>query len=261
VFDQETKEGVKQLVVVTLGDPPKGPIASDHPGTGFHTVAAYDGATGQRVWAAGTDRQGYATPVLATIAGVRQIVCVNAETVTGHDPASGKILWFYDWPEKMAKCSQPVVFPEDKIFLSMGYHVGGQMIQLTKSGDHWSANQVWARMVMRTTFSNVVVYKDHMYGIDDGTLQCIDPMTGAKEWREGNYRYGQILGVDDLLIVQSEKGKVFLVAANPDQFQELAVLDALHDKTWNNPVLVGKYLLLRNAVEAVCYELPLKDGK
>jgi outer membrane protein assembly factor BamB len=268
VFDQMTAEGVKQLVVVTLGDPPpKGKAAYD-----THTLAAFDGATGKRVWAAttdpvlGTDRQGYATPILTTIADTKQIISVNATTVTGHDPATGNLLWTYDWLQQMAKCSQPVVLGDGKIFLSMGYHVGGQLIQVDKKDQTWSAVQVWDKekedkMVMRTTFSNVVVYKDHMYGLDDGVLQCIDPLTGATKWRKGNYRYGQILGVDDLLIVQSEKGKVFLVAAKPDQFQELAVLDALHDKTWNNPVLVGKYLLLRNAVEAVCYELPLKDGK
>jgi outer membrane protein assembly factor BamB len=111
---------------------------------------------------------------------------------------------------------------------------------------------------MRTTFSNVVVYKDHVYGLDDGVLQCIELNTGVKKWRDGRYRYGQVLGVDDLLIVQAEDGKVILVAADPEKHRELGQIDALHDKTWNNPVLVGKYLLVRNAEEAVCYELPLK---
>jgi hypothetical protein len=92
-------------------------------------------------------------------------------------------------------------------------------------------------------------------------LQCIDLNTGKKKWRAGNYRYGQVLGVDDLLIVQAENGTVYLVAADPEQHRELGELDALHDKTWNNPALVGKYLLLRNAEEAVCYELPLKGAK
>ena len=45
----------------------------------------------------------------------------------------------------------------------------------------------------------------------------------------------------------------------PEQHQEVARLDALTDKTWNNPALAGNYLLIRNDREAVCYELPLEE--
>ncbi len=64
--------------------------------------------------------------------------------------------------------------------------------------------------------------------------------------------------VGDLLVVQAEKGPVALVEANPNEFKELGRIPALKDKTWNNPVLSGPYLLVRNDKEAVCYELPLQ---
>ncbi|WP_156346534.1 hypothetical protein [Verrucomicrobium spinosum] len=38
----------------------------------------------------------------------------------------------------------------------------------------------------------------------------------------------------------------------------LGQLPALSAKTWTHPTLAGKYLLVRNSVEAVCYELPGK---
>ncbi len=37
----------------------------------------------------------------------------------------------------------------------------------------------------------------------------------------------------------SEKGKLALVMAAPDQFTELARFPAIKSKTWNHPVLVG----------------------
>jgi outer membrane protein assembly factor BamB len=254
VYDEQTADGVRQFVVVTLGEDQRNPKVTP-------ILAAYDGKNGERLWAAGVGGSHYASPILTTLAGTKQVVSVNATSVTGHDPATGAILWEHPWPGMFAKCSQPVPVGDDKLFLSQGYGIGCQIIQLTKQGDQWSAQQLWAQKTMRTTFSNVVGYKDHVYGIDDGVLQCIDLNTGKSKWRKGNYRYGQVLGVDDLLIVQAEEGMVYLVAADPEQHRELAELDALHDKTWNNAVLAGKYLLLRNAEEAVCYELAPKNSK
>jgi outer membrane protein assembly factor BamB len=58
--------------------------------------------------------------------------------------------------------------------------------------------------------------------------------------------------------VQAEKGFVALVKASPERLEEVSRLDALHAKTWNPPALAGRWLLLRNDREAVCYELPAK---
>ena len=62
--------------------------------------------------------------------------------------------------------------------------------------------------------------------------------------------------VGDLLLVQSEKGEVALLEPNPDELRELTRFQALDGKTWNPPALAGRYLLVRNHREAVCYELP-----
>jgi len=259
VFEQSINGTMRQLVVVSLGEDPS--RTSTSPGG---LLSAYDGNTGQRVWSCSDeDWTSYATPILTTLGGEKQIVSVNANSVTGHDSTTGTLLWSHKWGNGMAKCSQPVPVGDDRLFLSQGYHAGAQLIKVDKKDDKWTVSQLWENKepkVMRTTFSNVVVYKDHVYGLDDGVLQCIELNTGVKKWRNGRYRYGQVLGVDDLLIVQAEDGKVFLVAADPEKHRELGQIDALHDKTWNNPVLVGKYFLVRNAEEAVCYELPLKGN-
>ena len=47
--------------------------------------------------------------------------------------------------------------------------------------------------------------------------------------------------------------------ATPEEHHELTRFQAIEGKTWNNPVLAGRYLLVRNAQEAACYELPLAD--
>ena len=77
-------------------------------------------------------------------------------------------------------------------------------------------------------------------------------------WKKGRYGYGQLLLVGDLIVVQAERGQVVLVEATHERFRELGKFTALGSKTWNHPVLVGNRLLVRNAEEMACFELPVE---
>ena len=98
----------------------------------------------------------------------------------------------------------------------------------------------------------------HVYGLSDGILECVELESGKRKWKRGRYGHGQILGVRDLLLVQSETGDVLLVEANPDKLVELGRLPAIEGKSWNNLCLYGSLLLVRNAEEAACYELAIQ---
>ena len=117
----------------------------------------------------------------------------------------------------------------------------------------------WSNRNLKTKFTNVVVRDSHIFGLDNGILQCIEIETGQSKWKRGRYGHGQILLVDELMLVQSESGEVVLVEATPQEHHELARLAAFGERTWNNPALSGQYLLLRNDREAVCYELAIEE--
>jgi outer membrane protein assembly factor BamB len=111
---------------------------------------------------------------------------------------------------------------------------------------------------MCTQFSNVVIANSCAFGIDCRELACVDLETGERKWKGKTYNFGQVMLVGDLIVVQAEDGDVALVEANPNEFKEIARLSALHEKTWNNPVLSGPYLLVRNDREAVCYQVAVE---
>jgi outer membrane protein assembly factor BamB len=82
---------------------------------------------------------------------------------------------------------------------------------------------------------------------------------GKRKWKGGRYGDGQLvlLPDQDLLLVVSEEGELALVKATPDQFTEVARVKAIDGKTWNHPVLVRDFLLVRNGEEMAAFRLSL----
>jgi hypothetical protein len=103
-----------------------------------------------------------------------------------------------------------------------------------------------------------------VYGLDDVLLSCIELETGKLQWkkrRDPEFGYGQIMLIGDTILALTETGELVLVEASPDKYHELASLQALNPEnvTWNNPAFAPPYLIVRNAREAACYQLPLND--
>jgi outer membrane protein assembly factor BamB len=229
------------------------------PGGSGTALAAHDLDTGRRVWAGGAGAAAYSSPLLVELAGRPQILLFNEGGLAGHDPSSGQVLWSHAWPGGTECVSQPVRLPDDRVYLSSGYGVGGRLFRVaaTASGA-LDAEVMWESRSLKAKFTNVVYREGFLYGLDDGILACVDAADGERRWKGGRYGHGQLILADDLLIVQAERGDVFLVEATPERHRELGRLDALDGKTWNHAALAGRRLLVRNDREAAAFELPVR---
>jgi len=243
------------LVVPAGGNPGRPPVS----------LVAYDKRTGEKRWEGGDRQISFSSPRLATVAGVEQILIVNEDTASGHDPVSGRTLWEHPWPGKTsanATASQAVPVAPDGVFLSKGYSEGAALIRLLPGDDDtFQVREVWHnRRVLRTKFTNVVLQDEFLYGLSQGILECVDVRTGDRVWKAGRYGHGQILLVDRTLLILTEDGELVHVEPTPDRPNRvLGRLQALEGPTWNNIALYGAYVVLRNAREAAVYRLPLQD--
>ena len=230
-------------------------------GPGGRSLVAYDARTGERRWSGGDDPAAYSSPRVATLGGVRQVVVLSLDSLAGHDVGTGAVLWRDPWPERAEKVSQPVVLGDDLVFVSMGYGVGGRLVKVSRSaGGTWRADLVWQTRQLKAKFTQVVEHRGFLYGLDEGVLVCLDPKDGERRWKSGRYGHGQVLLVDDLLLVQAEDGEVVLVEPGPERHVELARFQAVEGRAWATPALVGDLLLVRGDVEAACYRLPIEKG-
>jgi outer membrane protein assembly factor BamB len=236
---------VGNLVVVSVGR--KG-----------RSLAAYDVHSGRRVWQAGSDPAGYGSPLLCTLGGREQVVILNRPGLAAHDPLTGEVLWTFPWANgEETNCSQPARVADDRLLVSTGYGKGSALLQVCQQAGEWLVEPLWTSRRLKTKFSSAVVRRGHAFGLDDGILACVSLADGSLRWRAGRYGHGQVLFVDDVLLIQCEDGDLAMVAADPARHCELARCRALHEKTWNYPALAGRLLLLRNDCEAACFELPV----
>jgi outer membrane protein assembly factor BamB len=232
------------------------------PGTG-PSVVAYDRETGTIAWRAGENPAGYSSPQLATIAGVRQVLVFDAAGLGSYDPETGKDLWSFPWTQDPeVNVAQPLVFDGGRVFISSGYGHGSAMLKVTVADGKWSvANEpLWTTPKLKSKFANPVAYKGHIYGLDEsaGSLTCLDAANGKVCWKDGRYGNGQILLVGDLILIESETGKLVLVEANPEHWNEVASFQALEGrKNWNYLTVAHGRAYLRNHEMMACFELPV----
>lgn len=225
-------------------------------GSGGKSVVAYDKATGEEIWRSLDDRQAYVSPMLATIAGVRQVLVVTATRAVGLSPDEGALLWEFPWPTSQGiNVAQPVLLGRDRVFLSASYGQGAAVFEVTRAGDRLATREVWANSRMKNKFTTSLLHEGHLYGLDEAILACIDAETGELKWKGGRYGYGQVILADGHLIVLAENGDLALVRATPERHDELARVPAIEGKTWNHPVLIGGRLLVRNLREMAAFDI------
>lgn len=252
---------VDETVVVPLGGPPGGP---------FITLAAFSLDAGELVWKAGERQVSYASPVLANLAGQRQIVSVNESSVSGHDPATGRVLWELDWPGQSASAastSQPNVIDGRQLLLTKGYGVGAALFEFPEqlAGDTAlgrGITELWrSNRVLRTKFTSTAVHAGHAYGLNDGILECVSLQDGRSRWKKRGFEHGQTLLVGDRLLVLGEFGELAWVEATPEAYRERGRIQAVEGKTWATVCLAGRRLLVRNSQEAACWEFTAKPAR
>lgn len=218
---------------------------------------------GKLVWNSGSDKPTHASPVPATILGVRQVVFFTQSGLVSAAAKDGKILWRFPFPYKVSTASDPIVW-KDMVYCSAGYGVGGGACKISKTADGFSATQLWRHEGATVNHWTTPVCKDgYLYGIygfkDFGRapLQCVELATGKEIWSQPGFGSGggTILVGGTHVLVQGDKGPLVLVEATPKGYNELARAQPLGGKCWTMPVVSGGRIFARNTKEGVCLDV------
>lgn len=226
------------------------------------SILALDVASGEPRWEALSEKMAYATPQLGEVLGRATVLVSTAERVVGLDAGTGAELWSFPWSVASdLACTQPIVVAPDKVLVSAGYGAGSQLVQLAEGDAGITVEVAWRGARFKTRWNEPLLVGRYAYGLDEGVLECIDPLTGKRAWKGGRYGYGQLLAHGERLLVVDEDGDVHLVEASPEGHVELASFEGLEgEMNLNVPALAHGRLLLRNERELLCFDLRPPQG-
>jgi outer membrane protein assembly factor BamB len=225
------------------------------------SLMAFNKNTGAIAWARGNELLTHATPALATIHGVRQVIFFVQSGLVSCEATTGKELWRYPFKFSTSTAASPIV-SEDIVYCSAGYGVGAGACRIAKSGDGYKATEIWRTPNNNINHWSTPVCKDgYLYGLygfkqfATEPLKCVEIATGKVLWSQDGFGQGGVQLVGDHLVIQGDQGQIVLADASPKGYNEVAKTQPLHGKCWNMPVVSDGRLYARSTTEAVCLDI------
>jgi outer membrane protein assembly factor BamB len=212
-------------------------------------VIAFDLASGDQKWQWEGDGPAYASPVLMTADGAKQVVVQTTKNLVGLAVADGKLLWQIPTvPQgRFWNSATPIVDGQTVIYTGQGK--GTRAVRIEKQGDGFAAKELWCNEELGTTYNTPVLKDGLLFGLSDrGNLFCIDAKTGRTAWKDSARRenFGAVLDVGRVLLALPSTSE--LVAYKPDgkAFAEVAKYKVAETPVYAHPVLSGKRVFVKD---------------
>ncbi len=222
---------------------------------------AFNKTSGEVAWKKETEILTHATPAVATIAGVRQVIFFTQFGLVSVAPQTGEVLWKQAYQSATAIGASPVV-SGDIVYCSIGYGIGGGAFQIAKEADTFSVKQLWRTKGQAMNQWSTPVIKDGYVYLIHGTgndkkaaLQCIELATGKLMWTGPAVGQGEILMADGKLIIQTATGRLLLVDPGPQSYKEISSTQPLTGQAWGWPAFGNGVFIYRTNKEAAAIDL------
>lgn len=272
------------------GSPPDSPEnvyagAVEGNGTG---IVAFDKRTGEVRYQFSDELASYASPVCATIDGVRWGFQFARGGLIGFDPQQGKPRFHFPWRATILEsvnASNPVIVG-DKVLISECYGPGAALLQVKGDGYQvvWSDEDKGRGKSLQTHWMTPIEHQGYVYACSGrhsqtADLRCVQLATGKVTWAADSITVDgrpeavsrcSLLWIDGHFVCLSEYGTLMLFRADPRKFDLVAVCAPkdpeaeegffgkprlLKYPCWAAPVVSHGLLYLRGEGRLVCMEL------
>jgi outer membrane protein assembly factor BamB len=225
------------------------------------SIVAFDRDTGKMLWHSIEDEPGYSSPIAATLDGRRTALVLTRGFFIGCDPATGEVLFRHPFrpPVNASVTGATPTVVGDTVFITAAYDLGAVMFHVKggKLNKLWNGNEQLSLQITSAVHRDGFLYGLHgRHDFPGGTeLRCVELATGKVRWAKPGLTSANVILVGDSLLLLTENGELVRLAAEPDQFRELARAQILGRGVRAYPALAHGRLYARDKAQLVCVEL------
>jgi len=224
---------------------------------------AFKKDTGEVAWESGRINGGasYASPMLARIDGVDQVLILTTTTTAGLDAKTGKILWSTDDWQCSIPIASPVHLKDGLVFVTGGYKAGCAMFKIAKNETGFAVSTVFKSKNSNCQIHQPILYNDHLYlnGNDKSKRYgfiCMD-LQGNLKWqteKSPGFDWGGVLLADDTIFaVDGTTGDLCMIGPDPSAYKELGRARFLSgQQIWATIAMSDGKILLRDQKQLKC---------
>lgn len=263
------------LIAIIGGSPADSPsIDSGEVQGNGSGVVAFDKRTGEVRYQLSDQLASYASPLVAELRGRRTGLAFTRGGLLLFDPLRGVEQGFFPWADPSGRginAAMPVAVG-DTVFISEAYGPGGALLAVKPDG---GVEPIWTdegkrERSLAAHWSTPLYHRGHLYGLHGRApgeieLRAVEHRTGKVRWRQPLKQLASLLYFDERILVVTERGRLLLVATDPERFALLEEADLgkadgeaeplLRYPVWNAPALSHGLLYVRGRERLVCFDL------
>jgi len=214
-------------------------------------LTAFDAATGNPRWMWSGDGPSYASPVLADIDGVRQVITLTQKNVVAVSADTGSLLWQRPFSTEY---DQNIITPlvAGRTVIIGGYQQPTTALLITKKGAGWTIEEAWSNPAVSLYMADAVMTGGSLFGLshrNSGQYFLLDLKTGKTTWTGQPRQAGNaaISRAGDVLFALEDDAELVVGKAGSEGLQVLKRYTLADTATWAQPVISGNRIFVKDS--------------
>jgi outer membrane protein assembly factor BamB len=212
-------------------------------------IIAFDLKTGKQKWQSASDGPSYASLVMMTVNGKKQLVDLTSKNLIGLDPENGKLLWSFAVPveNRFYNSASPVIDGQTVIITGQGQ--GTKAVKIQKQGEQFVASELWKNAELGTKWNTPVLKDGFLYGLSDGRkLFCMNAKTGKTAWIDAKLHndFGTIVDAGSVIIALPQTSNLVVFKPDEKAYTEVAIIKVAETPTYSYPVIAGNRIFIKD---------------
>jgi outer membrane protein assembly factor BamB len=214
-------------------------------------LMAFNIETGAVKWSNELDGPAYASPIVVTLAGVRQVVTFTQKEFVGVDVGAGQLLWKLPAKSEYDMNSVTAIAYKDTLIVAREEQ-GLSEIRLASQAGKLVPLEIWNNKEHRLVMSSPVVQGNKLYGfsaVKKGQFFAINADTGKTLW-QGPGRMGENAAILNLggkvLLLLTNDANLIVLPADAGEYRPSNQYTVANSQTWAHPVVIGDRILIKD---------------